>query len=264
MELQSFLDLGTRAAREAGDLLLERWGGPARGVDTKSTATDPVSDADRDSERLLIEIIRKERPDDGMIAEETGVEASRSGITWVLDPLDGTVNYLFDIPVWCVSIAVEDENEALVGIVFDPNRDEMFTGLRGGGARLNGSEIHVSDKDELGTALIGTGFAYVAEARELQARRLIRILPRVRDIRRAGSAALDLTSVACGRIDGLYEAPMERWDKAAGSLLVTEAGGVVSDLEGPLDLSSGVIAAGAQLHDGLRSLVLGATGAASD
>jgi myo-inositol-1(or 4)-monophosphatase len=251
------LDLAVRAARRSGDLLLDRWRRPAEGVDHKSSPTDVVSDADRDSERLLTDVILAERPDDGIVAEETGEQPSRSGITWVLDPLDGTVNFLFRIPAWSVSIAVEDDDGAFVGVVYDPTRDEMFTARRGEGALLNGAPIRTSTKNDLSTALVGTGFAYVAEARELQAKRLVRVLPRVRDIRRAGSAALDLASVACGRLDGDFEAPMQRWDKAAGAILVKEAGGVVSELEGPLDLSAGVIAAGAGLHDLLRALVLG-------
>ena len=257
VEHRELLELAVTAARAAGGLLLDRWRRPARGVGSKSTPTDVVSDADRDSERLLKRIILSQRPDDGIVAEETGKRPSRSGITWILDPLDGTVNFLFHIPEWCVSIAAEDEQGVAVGVVYNPNRDEMFSSTRGRGAYLNGSAITASTKSDLATALIGTGFAYVPEARELQARRLPSLLPRVRDIRRAGSAALDLASVACGRLDGDFEAPMEPWDKAAGTLLVTEAGGTVSELEGPLDLSAGVIAAGSNLHDELRALVLG-------
>ena len=255
------LELAQSAARAAGDLLLDRWRRPARGVVSKSTPTDVASDADRDSERLLKQLILGRRPDDGIVAEETGERPSRSGITWILDPLDGTVNFLFGIPEWCVSIAVEDEAGAVAGVVYNPNREEMFSATRGGGACLNGSPIEASGKDDLATALIGTGFAYVPEARAVQAQRLPRLLPRVRDIRRAGSAALDLAAVACGRLDGDFEAPMERWDKAAGTLLVREAGGTVSELDGPLDLSPGVIAAGSNLHDELRALVLGTAAA---
>ena len=258
MDLQGLLELATRAGREAGALLLERWSRPPEGVRSKTTPTDLVSDADRDSERLIKEIILGARPDDGIVAEETGEHPSGSGLTWILDPLDGTVNFLFGIPEWCVSIAGEDDEGVLAAVVFNPNRDELFSAGRGLGARLNGSPIRTSDRSDLATALIGTGFAYVARARELQAQRLLRVLPRVRDIRRAGSAALDLCAVACGRLDGDFEAPMERWDKAAGSLLIEEAGGVVSELEAPLDLSAGVIAAGPHLHDELRALVLGA------
>jgi myo-inositol-1(or 4)-monophosphatase len=253
---EELADLATRAAREAGRLLVQRWDRPAQGVTSKTTPTDVVSDADRDSERLVKEIVLGARPHDGVVAEETGERPSSSGLTWVLDPLDGTVNFLFGIPEWCVSVAVDDERGTLVGVVYNPTRDELFAAMRGRGAQLNGSPIHTSRKAELATALVGTGFAYVPEARAVQARRLLHVLPRVRDIRRAGSAALDLCAVACGRLDGDFEAPMERWDKAAGTLLVREAGGVVSELEGPLGLSPGVVAAGAALHDQLRALVL--------
>jgi myo-inositol-1(or 4)-monophosphatase len=256
VDAEGLLEHATDAARRAGALLLERWRGPARGVEAKSTPTDLVSDADRDAERLLIDVIRSHRPDDGIVGEESGEAGSDSGLTWVLDPLDGTVDYLFGIPVWAVSIAVDDAAGTLIGVVYDPNRDEMFTAARGKGARLNGSPIEVSDRDDLSTALIGTGFSYVPEARAVQATVLQRVLPRVRDIRRAGSAALDLASVACGRLDGVYEAPMERWDKAAGLLLVAEAGGATSELPPPLPrLSPGVVAAAPELHDDLRRLV---------
>jgi fructose-1,6-bisphosphatase/inositol monophosphatase family enzyme len=167
------------------------------------------------------------------------------------------VNYLFRIPIWSVSIAAADEEGTLVGVVHDPNRNETFTAIRGEGARLNGDGIEVSDRAELDQAMIGTGFAYDADARREQAERLVRVLPRVRDIRRGGSAAIDLATLACGRFDGFYEAPMEEWDKAAGVLLIEEAGGVVSDLPAPQGLSTGVIAANPKLHDELRKLVIG-------
>jgi myo-inositol-1(or 4)-monophosphatase len=251
------LDIAMSAAEDAGRLLLERFRAPARGVDTKSTPTDPVSDADRASEQMLLDAIAKHRPDDGVLAEEGGRESSTSGYTWVVDPLDGTVNYLFGIPVWCISIAVKDRDGTAVGVVHDPNHDEFFTAVRGAGAKLNDERIAVNDVDDLSQALIGTGFAYDGEARAEQAARLPRVLPRVRDIRRAGSAAIDLSSLACGRLDGFFEAPMEEWDKAAGLLLIAEAGGTISELPAPKGLSPGVIAAGPRLHDPLRELVLG-------
>jgi myo-inositol-1(or 4)-monophosphatase len=253
---EQLLNLAEQAARVAGEVLLDLARGPARGVEAKSSPTDLVSDADRAAERALVEVLLSERPRDGVLAEESGERPSGSGVTWVLDPLDGTVNFLFGIPVWAVSVAAIDAEGELVGTIYDPNRAELFSAARGEGAVLNGAPIRASSKEDLTTALVGTGFAYVPEARELQARRLVRVITRVRDIRRAGSAALDLASVACGRLDGDFEAPMEPWDKAAGVLLVREAGGVVSELPGPLDLSSGVIAAGAGLHDELRAVVL--------
>jgi myo-inositol-1(or 4)-monophosphatase len=252
----ALLDLASEAARRAGALLLDRFEGPARGVSTKSTPTDLVSDADRDAESLLVEMLEAERPEDGILGEEGGGRTSGSGVRWVLDPLDGTVNFLFGIPAWCVSVAVEDRRGTLAAVVHDPTRAETFTALRGGGAQLNGDVIRVSDKGDLDTALIGTGFAYDRRARSVQASLLPQVLPRVRDIRRAGSAAQDLCSVACGRLDGFYEAAMEAWDKAAGVLVVKEAGGRVSELAAPLEgLSPGVVAAGPALHDALRELV---------
>ena len=251
------LELAVGAAREAGELLLERFHGPARGVDTKSSSTDLVSDADRAAEALILGRLVEARPEDGILAEEGGGRPSGSGVTWIVDPLDGTVNFLFGIPVWSVSIAARDALGAIVGVVHDPNRGETFTASRGEGAALNGEPIRVSDRGRLEEAMIGTGFSYDAEARREQAERLVRLLPRVRDIRRGGSAAIDLATLACGRFDGFYEAPMEEWDKAAGILLIREAGGVVSDLPAPQGLSTGVIAANPNLHDELRKLVIG-------
>jgi myo-inositol-1(or 4)-monophosphatase len=249
------LDLAVEAAHAAGALLTDHFRKPAEGVTSKTTPTDLVSDADKASEDLLMDLIGAKRPDDGILSEEGAEGASSSGLTWVVDPLDGTVNYLFGIPVWSVSIAVEDDSGGLVGVVHNPNTGETFTAVRGAGALLNGKPIHVSRRTDLASALIGTGFAYDARARAVQADIATRVLPVARDIRRAGSAALDLASLACGRLDAFYEAPMEAWDKAAGVVLITEAGGVVSELPAPYDLSPGVIAANRALHDQLRSIV---------
>lgn len=249
-------DLAVRAARDAGELLLQRFRGPIEGLDTKSSPTDLVSDADRDSEQLLLQLISRQRPDDGILSEEGGDERSRSGLEWVVDPLDGTVNYLYRIPWWAVSIAVEDDKGGVVGVVFDPVRDALYEAERGRGARLNSKPIRVNDVTDLSNALIGTGFSYEVEAREVQATTVARVLPRTRDIRRAGSAALDLAALAAGHLDGFYEAPMERWDKAAGVLLVQEAGGLVTELRPPLPhLSPGVVAANPALHPALSELV---------
>ena len=251
------LDLAQRAARAAGRVLVELSRAPAEGVDAKSTPTDLVSDADRASEELLVELIATERPGDGVLSEEGSDAQSATGVVWVIDPLDGTVNYLFGIPWWCVSIAANDDNGTVVGVIYDPVRDELFDAARGTGARRNGAPIRVSDQTDLSQALIGTGFAYDSRARERQAEVVARVLPRARDIRRAGSAAMDLASLGCGRLDGFYEAPMEPWDKAAGVLIVREAGGTVTELPPPLDhLSPGVIAANPALHGELSRLVL--------
>lgn len=254
---RELLELAEETARRAGALLLERFSQPARGVDTKTGPTDPVSDADRDAEALILGAIRKSRPGDGLVGEEGGEGDSTTGITWVVDPLDGTVNFLFGIPVWCVSIGVEDAAGGLAGVVYDPNRDESFTAIRGSGASLNGAPIHVSDRRDLSSALVGTGFHYDQIRRAEQAATVAEVIPRVRDVRRAGSAALDLCALACGRLDAFYEAPMERWDRAAGELIVREAGGVVRDLEAPRGAPPGVTAANPNLHEDLRELVTG-------
>lgn len=257
IDQESLLELALRGARDAGGLLLDRFEGPALGVSSKSTHTDLVSDADRSSEALLMELIIRERPEDGIYAEEGGKGISESGLRWVIDPLDGTINYLFRIPIWSVSIAVEDRHGGVVGVVHDPNRAETFTASRGGGAHVNGEPIKVRDRTDPSQALIGTGFSYDSRVRAIQAGVLTQVLPFVRDVRRPGSAALDLAYVACGRLDGFYEHTMEAYDKAAGVLLVQEAGGVVSELAAPLGMTPGVIAAAPELHERLTHLVLG-------
>jgi myo-inositol-1(or 4)-monophosphatase len=250
--LSEDLALAERAARAAGRVLLERYGGPVEGLDVKSSATDPVSDADREAERTIRELLEAERPDDGLLGEEGSREAGDSGRRWVIDPLDGTVNYLYGIPQWCVSIALEDAEGALAGVVFDPLRDELFSAERGSGAGLNGKQVSVSGVGELSRALVGTGFSYEAEHRAEQAAVVGRLLPLVRDIRRAGSAALDLCWVAAGRLDGFYERGVKPWDWGAGGLLVEEAGGEVRELPGE---PFGVVAAGPSLIDELERLV---------
>jgi myo-inositol-1(or 4)-monophosphatase len=216
----------------AGELLLERFGGPARGVESKSSDTDLVSDADRTSEEAIRGLLAEERPEDGLLAEEGSERDGASGRRWVIDPLDGTINYLYGLPAWCVSVALEDDGGGSVAVIYDPLRDETFSAERGGGARLNGEALRVSGEERPERALIATGFSYSPELRAQQAQTLQRVLPRFRDIRRAGAAALDLASLAAGRVDGYYERGLAPWDWAAGRLLVTEAGGSVAELSG--------------------------------
>lgn len=252
------LSLAIEVAHSAGASLLKTFRQPAVGIESKSTPTDLVSAADKASEALILDLIGSNRPADGILSEEGGGDSSSSGLTWVVDPLDGTVNYLFGIPAWAVSIAIEDDKGGVVGVVHQPTTGETFAAERGLGATLDGRPIRVGSRRELSSALVGTGFAYDSRARVVQAQLATKVLPEARDIRRAGSAALDLAAVSCGRLDAFYEAPMEPWDKAAGILLITEAGGEVSELPAPLEgLSPGVIAGNAGLHDQLRRLVLG-------
>ena len=207
-------------------------------MERKSTRTDMVSDADRDAEAVIEAIILGERPDDGLLAEEGTSSAATSGRTWVVDPLDGTTNYLYGFPAWAVSIALEDADTpegtggGAVGVVLNPLHDELFTAVRGQGARLNGEPIEVSGREELERALVATGFGYDAGRRATQASVLARLLPAVRDIRRAGAASLDLCMVGAGRLDGYYERGLQRWDWAAGSVIVSEAGGTLIELDG--------------------------------
>lgn len=208
-----------------------------------------VSDADRLAEKAIAELLRSERPDDGLLGEEGTTGEARSGRRWVVDPLDGTTNYLYGFPAWAVSVAVEDSEGTLAGVVYDPSREELFRAERGRGATLGGARLAVRDGAPLERALIATGFAYDAARRASQARVLEHVLPRVRDIRRAGAAALDLAWVAAGRLDGYYERGLKEWDWAAGRLLVAEAGGAVSPLPGePAGLVAGAPALVAELH----------------
>lgn len=251
------LELAEQAARQAGRELLDRYG-MATGVGTKSSATDPVSDADRAAEEILVAAITRERPGDGLLGEEGADRHASSGLRWVIDPLDGTVNYLYGFPGWCVSVACEDRVDgqwsALVGVVHDPLRGETFRASRGGGAHLDDIVLTVNDPVELRRALVATGFGYDPEHRRRQAAVVAELLPRVRDIRRAGSAALDLCAVAAGRVDGYYEDTPSRWDWAAGALIAAEAGAVVRPLYAP-DGNAGVLAAGPALFEPLLAEV---------
>ena len=228
-------------------------GGPTRGLERKSSSTDLVSDADRDAERLIADLIRRERPDDGLVAEEGADQPGRSGRRWVVDPLDGTTNFLYGFPAWSVSIALEDEEGTCAGVVHDPSRGETFSAARGGGARLNTTPIEASGCTELGLALVSTGFGYGADRRSAQAEVVARVLPRVRDIRRPGSAALDLAYVACSRVDAYYERDLKPWDWDAGRLIAREAGAAVRDLDG--DPPALVAAATPDLLEALVELV---------
>lgn len=254
----NLIDVAIRAATEAGALLLERFGAPARGVGEKSSGTDMVSDADRDAESLIVGRLLADRPDDSILGEERGERRGTSGLRWLIDPLDGTTNFLYGVPQWCVSIACVDADGGLAGVVHDPLRSETFTSVRGGGTELNGEGVRVSAIADLSKALVATGFAYRADERAAQGSIVAMLLPHIRDVRRFGSAALDLAWTACGRFDAYYEAAMAPWDMAAGSLLAREAGAVVSELQ-PVGASGrgGILATNRVLHDALAPFVAG-------
>lgn len=248
-------DLACATAREAGALLAERLDQVRTAVSSKSSPTDMVSEVDRESEELIVARILAVRPDDAILAEEGSSRAGTSGVRWVIDPLDGTTNYLYRLPAYAVSIAAEHRGEVVAGAVFDAAHGQLFAAWKGGGATLDDTPITVSSKEELPTALIGTGFGYDPVQRAQQGEVLARILPHVRDIRRYGSAALDLCAVACGRLDGYFELGLGPWDFAAGGLIVREAGGMTHlvEAEGRIRL---VVAAGGGVMPGLRQLLV--------
>jgi myo-inositol-1(or 4)-monophosphatase len=235
--------LAEAVASEAGALLRSAYDGPELRVSSKSTPTDLVSEADHAAERLIRERLATARPQDGVLGEEGGERLGTSGVHWVVDPLDGTVNFLFGLPQWAVSIACEDADGALAGVVYDPLRDELFSAERDGAATLDGKPIRASKRTDLSTALVGTGFGYDSEVRRAQAEVVARLLPQVRDIRRFGSAAIDLAWTACGRMDAYYEHGLNAWDLAAGRLICERAGLEVIELEPVGPSNPGVLVA---------------------
>ncbi len=247
------LELADRAARAAGDVLMSYYGRPAVGVSAKSSDTDLVSDADREAERTIRELLESERPEDGLVGEEGSRAQAASGRRWVVDPLDGTINFLYGFPAWAVSIALEDEEGLAVGVVHSPISGETFHAVRGEGAFLGERSLHVRDPRPLEQALVATGFSYEPDRRAVQADVIRELLPRARDIRRAGAAALDLAWLAAGRVDAFFERGLKRWDWAAGRLLVEEAGGAVEWLED--DWPGMVAASGPELLAELRAFL---------
>jgi myo-inositol-1(or 4)-monophosphatase len=284
---QELLDVAVDAARMAGGLLLERArAGVEREVASKSTPTDLVSEADLASERAIRELLSRRRPDDGFVGEEEGSTEGASGLSWVVDPLDGTVNFLFGIPQWSVSVAVGDGEGTIAGAVYDPNRDELFTATRESRAMMGGPDGTVellgprgvasrqgrpadeqdnqetaasaeSEGKELPSAMVATGLAYDANVRDAQAKVLVRLAPRVRDIRRFGSAALDLCWTAAGRYDAYFERTVKQWDIAAGTLICERAGLEVRELPVHENLPWGILVAPPVLAEPLLELVGG-------
>jgi myo-inositol-1(or 4)-monophosphatase len=250
----ALLDLAVRLAREAGALLLDRLHAVPTGITRKSSPTDVASDADRAAEALIVGTLRRERPDDAILAEEGSADAGTSGLRWVVDPLDGTVNYLYRGAAFGVSVAVEDADGWLLGAVYDPQRDELFAGVRGDGSSVNGAPLRCSAVTDPAHALVATGFSYVAADRAEQARVLTHVLPVVRDIRRSGSAALDLCAVAAGRVDAYFELGPAPWDRGGGSVVATEAGAVVHVLEAA-DGRDFTVAAAPGIADALVALL---------
>ncbi|UOE43818.1 inositol monophosphatase family protein [Agromyces larvae] len=249
------------AVRAAGFALESRRGGVSVEA-TKSTPTDIVTAVDRATEAMIRTLILEARPDDGVLGEEDATREGTTGLNWVVDPIDGTVNFLYGIPAWAISIAVVEGAPdpgvwtALAGIVVNPVTGEAFEASLGGGARLAGEPLAVNTGVPLDQALVGTGFGYAAERRREQARVVSGLLPQVRDIRRIGSAALDLCALAAGRLDAFYERGLNPWDHAAGALIAREAGATVGGLDGARESAELLVAAAPGLFDELTAALV--------
>ncbi|MGI8549224.1 MAG: inositol monophosphatase family protein [Dehalococcoidia bacterium] len=259
--LDSLLQLARGMALEAGALIRERRQS-AFSISTKSSPTDLVTDVDRASEALIVSRLQTIRPDDTILGEEGANHEGTSGVRWVIDPLDGTTNFISGYPSYAVSIGVEIDGDRVVGVVHNAATDETFWAAQGLGAYLDGRSIRVSARADLATALVGGGFGNDSVHRIGQAVVLARLLERVADIRRGGSAALDLCAVAAGRLDAFYELLLSPWDYAAADVIIREAGGMTSSLDGQRLGDGTVLAATPALLEPLRTVLLGAGAAA--
>jgi myo-inositol-1(or 4)-monophosphatase len=229
--LDDLLASALAAARVAAAILVTGFGHTLADAVTKSSPTDMVSEMDRAAEAAITLTLSERRPDDALLGEEGTSRPGSTGIRWVVDPLDGTTNYLFGVPAYAVSVAAELDDETVVGVVVDPCQDETWTAIAGRGSACNGRPLGLTAKARpLADCLVATGFSYLPERRAAQADMLIKVLPAIRDIRRFGSAAVDLCWVAAGRVDAFYEWGLQPWDRAAGVLVASEAGAEVGDL----------------------------------
>ena len=261
----ALLDLAREIAVRASEFALEARRGGVTVAATKSSAVDIVTAVDRDTEALIRSLILEARPDDGIIGEEDVAHVGTSGIDWIVDPIDGTVNFLYGVPAWAISIAVAEGAAAgglggttLAGVVVNPSTGEVFEASLGGGARLAGEELSVNAGVSLSSALVGTGFSYSSERRREQAAVLLELLPQMRDIRRIGSAALDLCALAAGRLDAYYERGLNAWDHSAGALVAREAGARVGGPGGGRENEELLVAAAPGLYEELAAALRGA------
>jgi myo-inositol-1(or 4)-monophosphatase len=256
-EERALLAVAQEAARAAAAELRERYGRRQSGVRSKSGPTDLVSDADLAAEKAIRSVLAEQRPGDAILGEEGGATGD-GDLRWVVDPLDGTINYLYEIPAFAVSVACEDSAGTIAGVVLDPLRDECFAATRSGPPMLNGEPLVVGERpDSLELTMVATGFGYDPAIRATQAVVVARVLPRVRDIRRVGAAALDLAWSASGRVDAFYERGLHSWDLAAGALIASRAGMAVRELEQSGNEPWGIMTAPPELVDELYGLIVG-------
>ena len=224
-------------------------------VQTKTTSTDMVTEFDKATEKYIVDEIRSRRPDDSIIGEEGGSHSGNSNYTWCIDPIDGTTNFLYALPSWSVSIGISDEKGPLVGVVYIPALDEMFTAIRGGGAFLNGEQIRCNEITDISKALVCTGFSYSPEHRTVQSKRVSTFIHKVRDIRRLGAASVDICFVACGRVDAYFEENLHSWDIAAAELIAIEAGARSGDFHGGISSPAEIMIACPRIFEALSDLV---------
>ncbi len=256
-EMDELLVLARGIALKTGELLNNRpHNFDVNNLTQKSSVRDFATHMDHESEKLIVSSLLAARPDDGIIGEEGANRESRSGITWIIDPIDGTVNYFYNLPGWNISIAAKDSQGVFLGIVYAPTINSLWYASRGGGAFLNDRKIHCSHSEELGASLIATGFSYDQSERVRQGQKIASLIPKVRDIRRNGAAAVDLCHVASGAVDGYFESGLKEWDLAAGGLIAREAGALVTGRNGEEAGEGMVIAAGPRLHE-LLTLEIG-------
>jgi len=254
IHLQELLALASDLARDAGRVHVEGLRSALR-LETKSSPTDLVSQVDREAERLIVERLRELRPYDAVLGEEGALGQGTSGVRWVIDPLDGTTNYVYGYPAYAVSIAVEIEGQPRIGVVHDSSAGRLYRALSGFGAVCDDQLIHVREQPDLATALVATGFSYEAAQRERQGAVLARVLGRVRDIRRGGTAALDLCHVAAGHVDAYWELDLSPWDYAAGAIIAREAGAEVALLRAAHGHGPAVVAAHSALLPSFLALL---------
>ena len=260
--LDELLRIATDTATTAGELALRRRIEGVQVADHKSSPVDVVTMADRETENLIRSLLAEARPNDGFLGEEGGAEAGTSGLTWVVDPIDGTVNYLYGIPHWAVSIAVVEGDpdpatwRALAGCVVNPSTGEIYTATDAGGAFSGNQQLRVAEPDSLEQALVGTGFSYDSDDRARQGAVVAGLLPLVRDIRRIGAASLDLCGVATGRLNCYFERGLKPWDHAAAGLVAREAGAAVVGLRGAPANASFLLAAPPELASTLEEALL--------
>lgn len=246
-------------ARRAGDMALAGRKRGLQDVSTKTSRTDMVTEYDKASEELIYAGLRASRPLDSIVGEEGASHVGSNDITWFIDPIDGTSNFLYDIPMWAVSIGARQNGVAIAGAVYVAAAGEMFTATRGGGAHLNGTPISCNLEARLETALVATGFSYAPESRPIQASRVAKMIGRIRDIRRFGAAAVDMCYVACGRLDGYFEENLHEWDIAAGDLIAREAGCRTGDFRGGPIRPAETMTASPAIFEALGRLIVEST-----